>query len=127
MEPPSGGLQAFRARGDSQIMGLELLAISLGLATFKEYIAGRNVVVHSDNTGSEVRNLCVVCMVCNRVFQVSIRRGTARSLDHAQLVHHQWLFIAEHGINLFVKRVGTKYNIADLPSRKASFCICAEC
>ena len=54
MEVPQETLEFFRVRRDQQIMGLELLAISLGLATFKQFLAGRNVVVHSDNTGSEV-------------------------------------------------------------------------
>ena len=35
-------------------MGLELLAISLGLSTFQEQLSGRKVVIHSDNSGSEV-------------------------------------------------------------------------
>ena len=39
-------LEFFRMRRDRQIMGLELLAISLGLATFQSFLVGRNVVVH---------------------------------------------------------------------------------
>ena len=46
-------VSSFRRRRDNQIMGLELLSISLGLCTFAELIRGRNVVVHSDNTGAE--------------------------------------------------------------------------
>ena len=45
----------FRARRDNQIMGLELLAISLGMCSFEHLLTGRAVVVHCDNTGSEVR------------------------------------------------------------------------
>ncbi len=52
--PPWWVLESFRNRRDHQIMGLELLSISLGLCTFEKLIRGRNVVVHSDNTGSEV-------------------------------------------------------------------------
>ena len=36
-------------------MGLELLSITLGLQTFKGMLKGRKVVIHSDNTGAEVR------------------------------------------------------------------------
>ena len=54
-------------------------------------------------------------------FQVAMRRGTARSFDHAQLVHAQWLHIIRLNIQIFVKRVRSKDNIADLPSRKVSF------
>ena len=52
--PPKKILEGFRSRKDNQIMGLELLSISLGLCTFADLIRGRNVVVHSDNTGAEV-------------------------------------------------------------------------
>jgi len=47
-------MKYFASRSDQQIMGLELLAISLGLCTFEHLLRGRNVVVHCDNTGSEV-------------------------------------------------------------------------
>ena len=101
MVPPAHVMEQFRSRKDQQIMGLELLAISLGLCTFQSTLEGRRVVVHCDNTGSEV----------------AIRRGTARSWDHAQLVHEQWLHAACKQISIFVRRVCTDDNIADLPSR----------
>ena len=50
-------LESFRARRDNQIMGLELLAISLGMSTFERFLAGRDVIVHCDNSGAEVRFL----------------------------------------------------------------------
>ena len=58
-------LQTFRQRADNQIMGLELMAISLGLCTFEFWLRGRRVVIHSDNTGSEVlfQYLCHLCSV----------------------------------------------------------------
>ena len=46
----------FTRRRDAQIMGLELLSITLGLQTFKELLHGSKVVIHSDNTGAEVRS-----------------------------------------------------------------------
>ena len=91
----------FKRRRDSQIMGLELLSITLGFCTFASQLKGRRVIVHSDNTGSEA---CV-------------RRGSARSMDHAQLVHAQWTQAAVLAMSVFVKRVATDVNIADLPSR----------
>ena len=101
MAPPRETLERFRNREDNQIMGLELLAISLGLSTFEPLLVGRNVVIHSDNTGAEI----------------SVRRGTARALDHAQLVHEQWFQLTRMRTNVFIKRVHTDDNIADLPSR----------
>ena len=86
-------MKKFQRRGDNQIMGLELLSISLGLWSFQNLLQGRKVVVHSDNTGAEVsrldpcRFLQLQCFTC---WQASVARGSARSWDHAQLVHHQW-------------------------------------
>ena len=88
MAPSSDMMKRFRSREDNQIMGLELLA-------------GRNVVIHSDNSGAEI----------------SVRRGTSRALDHAQLVHAQWFQLTRLRVNVFIKRVHTDDNIADLPSR----------
>ena len=54
MEPPAHMLACFRRRADNQIMALELLAINLALGTFAVILKGGRVVIHSDNTGSEV-------------------------------------------------------------------------
>jgi hypothetical protein len=100
LKPSVSTLKCFYGR-KNQIMGLELLAISLGLCSFGWLLAGRRVVIHSDNTGSEA----------------TIRRGSARSWDHAQLVHAQWFQVARLRAHVFIKRVDTDDNIADLPSR----------
>ena len=94
-------LHLFKPRRDAQIIGLELLAISLGMCSFETWLQGRKIIVHCDNKGSEA----------------SIRRGSARSWDHAQLVHAQWLHAARYQMSLFIKRVNSKDNIGDLPSR----------
>ena len=73
-----------------------------GMCTFEEQVKGRSVIVHCDNRGSEL----------------ALSRGRARSWDHAQLVHTQWLHAARMKMELFVRRVSTDDNIADLPSRK---------
>ena len=54
LEPPAKVLSQFRPRKDNQIMGLELLGISLGMSTFEERLRGRTVIIHCDNKGSEV-------------------------------------------------------------------------
>ncbi len=94
-------LSMFRRRRDNQIMGLVLLSISLGLCSFESLLAGKRVVVHSDNTGSES----------------CFRRGTARSLDHALLVRARWLRAGRWGVQGGVTRVARDDNIGDLPSR----------
>ena len=83
-------------------MALELLSISLGLCTFKDKLANRKVVVHSDNTGAEA----------------AARKGSAKHWDHAEIVHAQWLHAAVNHMFLYIKRVPTDDNIADLPSRR---------
>ena len=103
MEAPAHLISSFVARKDNQIMGLELLGISLGLSTFETELRGKAVVVHCDNTGAEI-----ACF-----------KGTARSWDHAQLVHAQLLHAVREHMQLHVKRVATEDNIADLPSRKS--------
>ena len=65
-EPPPEVLQFFEERQDGQIMGLELLAIALGLSTFSEIFKGRRVWLWSDNTGSEY----------------GTKKGSAASWDH---------------------------------------------
>lgn len=50
--------------------------------------------------------------------QVAFRRGSARSYDHAQLVHRQWLHAAVERLDIHVVRVATDDNLADLPSRE---------
>ena len=50
---------SFCVRNDNQIMALELLAISLALATFEDRIRNRRIIVHCDNKGAEVS--CNIC------------------------------------------------------------------
>ena len=54
MSPSASTMERFRARKDNQIMGLELLAISLGLCAFKQMLGGRKIIIHCGNTGAEV-------------------------------------------------------------------------
>ena len=51
--------------------------------------------------------------------EAAIRRGRARRPDHARLVHQQWFEAACLGLELYILRVSTKDNIADVPSREA--------
>ena len=56
-QPSEAIMKCFKQRADNQIMTLEILAISVGLSSFAEELAGRKVIVFSDNTGAEVRLL----------------------------------------------------------------------
>ena len=101
MEPPQALLDFFLTRGDSQIAGLELAAIALGLCTFGEHFVGQKVRVWSDNCVSEC----------------ATRRGSAKAWDHNQIVHSLWTKAAALKCYMRVDRVPTELNISDLPSR----------
>ena len=62
MAAPQHILERFVNRKDQQIMGLELFSISLGMCTFESVHWGRPVVIHSDNSGSEVHHCNVSSM-----------------------------------------------------------------
>jgi hypothetical protein len=101
---PSAAVMAeFEERADAQIMGLEILAISLGMATFAAELHGRRVVVWSDNTGAEAAS----------------RGGSARSWDHAVLIHDIWSLALCNHTAVWIERVATDDNLADLPSRES--------
>ena len=99
---PSPELVAmFATRRGMQIMGLELLAIVLGLSTFLAECRGRVVRVWTDHAGGEG----------------AVRKGSSFSDDHNAIVHMTWLLAANNNIGLFINRVPTLDNIADCPSR----------
>ena len=88
-------------RGDQQIMALELFAIVLGVCTFRSLLQGRRVRIWCDNAGGEH----------------ALRTGAARSTDHNLIVHGLWLHARRSGYDIWIERVASQENIADLPSR----------
>ena len=93
-----------------------------GLSAFKEKLRGRNVVVHTDNT----------------IAENGVKKGRSKSFDHACVVHCIWC-VSIHLViimlqffsvivrrsmaldleaALYIKRVPTKENLADDPSRE---------
>ena len=98
---PIAVVSAFSDRRDSQIMGLELLAIVVGMTTFRQQLRGVALRVWTDNVGGEG----------------ALKKGSAFSTDHNYLVHAVWLLAALDGISLWFERVPSKQNIADAPSR----------
>ena len=101
--PSADCLARFQDRGDNQIMSLEVLAIAVGLSTFIKELAGQKVVIYSDNVGAE--NSC--------------RNGTAKCWDHASMIHCIWSLGLFAKMFLWLERVPSEENIADLPSREA--------
>eukprot|EP00973_Karenia_brevis_P090092 12400970-Karenia_brevis.AAC.1 len=104
-------------------MGLELLAIALAMSTFEYLIENRKVVVHCDNAGEmctvfscDIGGTSMLCVLSGGEF--AIRKGVAKAFDHCQLVHSHWMHAARLNISIFIKRVASKDNVADLPSRK---------
>ena len=87
---------------DNNITNLELLAIVLGMSTFAHRLAGQNVRIWSDNTGSEWIT----------------RKGAAKNENANKAVHALWSLAALKHIGVWVDRVPTDANIADGPSRE---------
>ena len=102
LAPPESVTSWFASRSDSQIMGLEILAVIVALSTFWPFIVGRTVLLFVDNTGGEL----------------AILRGSAKSADHNSLVHGIWSAALIGKVGLWVERVATDDNLSDLPSRE---------
>ena len=83
-------------------MGLELIAIALGLCSFSDFLVGTHIRIFSDNSGAES----------------AARRGTAREFDHCCIAHSLWTKILHLHASVYVDRVPTEENLADLLSRE---------
>ena len=101
-KPAQRLVDSLKPRKDSQIMAWESVAIALGLSTFQNELAGRSVVLYSDNAGAES----------------ATRKGAAKEWDHAQVIHQVWSMALACGIHLWIERVPSKENISDAPSRE---------
>ena len=82
--PSEAVMARFRQRADNQIMSLEMLAISVGLATFAAELRGRKVIVYSDNTGAEVCWLCLACV--SGLLLLVCRSAQGRALRGAGII-----------------------------------------
>jgi len=83
-------------------MSLELMAIAVGLATFADELRGRQVWIFEDNTGAEA----------------TTQKGSSKADDHNSLVHEIWTLALMYGMGLWIDRVPSDDNLADLPSRE---------
>jgi len=94
-EPHASVMEWFQQRADGQITALEILAISVGLSTFSEELAGRKVVIYSDNTGAEVRRLTGACWEPRVTFpcQGAVKRGSSRTWDTCCIIHEIWTMV----------------------------------
>ena len=77
-------------------MGLEIMAIMLGVEAFKEQMKGKLLRIWTDNSGGEH----------------SLRQGSSRTNDYNALVHHFWLTCQKLNIDVDIRRVPTADNIA---------------
>ena len=90
-QPDEKVMATFQSRQDNQMMGLEVLAVALGLSTFGQRLKGRTIRTWIDNAGGEG----------------ALRNGSTRADDHNLLVHAIWLLAARMNSALWVERVGT--------------------
>ena len=100
-KPSEAIVNRLTVRRDNQIMGLESIAIGLGLSTFAPELHKRKVVVYSDNKGAEA----------------ATRKGSARSWDHCQVIHEIWTQALANHTYVWIERVPSEDNLSDLPSR----------
>ena len=100
--PGDRHMSHIKKRGDGDIMSLELMAIAVGLATFADELSGRQVWIFEDNTGAEA----------------TTQKGSSKADDHNLLVHEIWTLALLHRMSLWVDRVPSDDNLADLPSRE---------
>ena len=80
------------------------MAILLALATFKSQLQRQKVVCFSDNVGAEK----------------STAKGRAAAWDHNCMVHQIWTLAFRHRVRLWIERVPSALNLADLPSRNSN-------
>ena len=102
LAPDAELMQISKRRRDGQVMGLEVLAIALGLSSLEGRLTGRALEVFSDNSGAER----------------SVARASAKDWDHTALVHGIWSLAARMSLSIWVHRVPSKSNISDGPSRE---------
>jgi len=100
--PGAVHMSQIKKRGDGDIMSLELMAIAVGLATFADELRGRQVWIFEDNTGAEA----------------TTQKGSSKADDHNSLVHEIWTLALMYGMGLWIDRVPSDDNLADLPSRE---------
>ena len=87
-------------RDDNQIMGLELLAILVGLETFTHKLKGASVRIWTDNAGGEL----------------ALKKQAGKASDHNALVHLVWTKAAQINAGLYINRVPSCESIADGPT-----------
>ena len=68
-----------------------MLAVAVGMSTWKDRLRGRSVRIFSDNS----------------VAEYAFRRGSAAAADHAALVHSFWLVAHVLGLRVHIERVPT--------------------
>ena len=92
-------MQQFQSRCDNQITTLEILAVSVGLSTFCDELAGRRVVVFNDNRGAEA---CLHNYTCTTILQHfmfithqgTVRKGASKAWDQSKLIHEIWTLVS---------------------------------
>ena len=83
--PDTEFLDMFHQRRDKQIMGLEMIAIALGLCVFESELRNKHVMLYTDNVGAEG----------------AIKKGSAKSFDHCKIAHSIWLKLVQLQCSVF--------------------------
>ena len=76
----------------------------MALSTFKSQLQRQKVICFSDNVGAEK----------------STKKGSSAAWDHNAMVHQIWTLALRHRMRLWIERVPSAFNLADLPSRNSN-------
>ena len=91
----------FLRRGDNYIGIQEQLAITMLMESY----------------GERIRNCCITVYVDNQGVLGAIVTGSSRSPEQNILIARLWMEMAERSVALVIRRVESKANIADGPTR----------
>ena len=110
---------------------LEILLHSVcaltGMCSFARQIAGRNLVIWSDNAGAERATRKGGLLLRPPLVRAAFAcAGTTKRFDHNTLVHSIWANAVALGCAMWVERVPTEVNLADDPSRWEHHHLCAS-
>ena len=102
-QPTAGDIAFFKTT--SVIFGLELSAAVLAISQARHRLQGKAVTIYMDNNAA----------------LAAIVNGDSTSIAAFRLIATLWYLVAAHDISLWLERVDTAKNIADLPTRNRPF------
>ncbi|KAF4656931.1 hypothetical protein FOL47_008665 [Perkinsus chesapeaki] len=98
---PDAALSSLNPR-ENNIAAFELYAVRVAVESFAKYIKGRWLTIFVDN----------------EVVRYTLIKGSSAESDLASMTHKFWHSCLSLGLKVWIERVPSQLNIADLPSRR---------